>query len=112
MVCCYCSKLVKALHLLTRIPLAIHSFGGALEALQGIFDTGLESFRAKLFKKPAPPAWREDEVSAILHAAAGRIDGRADDVCLLLQSQWEKRVSADLVSFGIDRFHLEGEAPW
>src|SRR5260221_7266384 len=60
-----------------RMLLVVRCFGGTLEALQRIFDTGLESFRAKLFKKPAPPAWREDEVSAILESRRSRVNSCA-----------------------------------
>jgi len=59
------------------ILLAIRFFGGALEALQGIFDAGLECLRAKLFKKPTPPAWREDEVSTILESRRSRVNSCA-----------------------------------
>jgi hypothetical protein len=89
--------------------LLILSFRGTLEALQGIFYAGSECFRAKCFEEPTPPAWGEDEVSAILDAAGGRIDGIAGDVCFLLQSQWKKSMQAELVSFGIDLFDLEDE---
>jgi len=89
--------------------LLILSFRGTLEALQGIFYAGSDGFRAKCFEKPTPPAWWEDEVSAILDAAGGRIDGRAGNVWLLLQSQWKKNMQAELVSFGIDLFDLEDE---
>ena len=90
--------------------LLILSFRGTLEALQGIIYAGGDCFRAKCFEEPTPPAWGEDEVSAILDAAGGRVDGRAGDVCLLLQSQWEKNMQVELVPFGLDRFDLEGEA--
>jgi hypothetical protein len=67
------------------------SFRGTLEALQGMFYAGSEFFRAKCFEEPTPPAWWEDEVSAILDAAGGRVDGSAGNVCLLFRhSQWEK----------------------
>jgi hypothetical protein len=83
---------------------------GALEALQGLFDAGRDCFRAKFFEKLTPPAWREDEISAICDAAGGRIDGVAGNMGLLLQPQWKKGMQVELVSFGIDRFDLEGEA--
>jgi hypothetical protein len=76
-----------------------------------MFYAGSDYFRAKCFEKPTPPAWWEDEVSAILDAAGGRVDGRAGDVCLLLQSEREKSMHAELVSFGIDLFDLEDEVP-
>jgi hypothetical protein len=82
---------------------------GTLEALHGILYAGSDYLRAECFEEPAPPAWREDEVSPILNAAGGRVDGRAGDVCFLLQSHWEKRVHVELMSFGIDRFNLELE---
>jgi hypothetical protein len=85
------------------------SFGGTLEALQGIFYAASDCFRATCFEKPTPPAWWEDEVSAILDAAGGRIDGIASNVWLLLQSQWKKNMQVELVSFGIDLFDLEDE---
>ena len=85
------------------------SFRGTLEALQGIAYAGSDGFRAKCFEKPTPPAWWEDEVSAILDAAGVCIDGIARDVWLLLQSKWEDNMQVELVSFGIDRFDLEGE---
>jgi hypothetical protein len=66
-----------------------------LEALQGIFYAGREWFRAKCFEEPTPPAWGEDEVSAILDAAGGRVDGSASNVWFLLQSQREKSMQAD-----------------
>jgi hypothetical protein len=74
-----------------------------------MFYAGSEWFRAKCFEKPTPPAWWEDEVSAILDAAGGRIDGIAGNVWLQLQSQWKKSMQAELVSFGIDLFDLEDE---
>jgi len=89
--------------------LLILSFRGTLEALQGIIYAGSDCFRAKCFEEPTPPTWWEDEVSAIFDAAAGRVDGSAGDVWFLLQSQWEKNVQVELVSFGIDRFDLEDE---
>jgi hypothetical protein len=89
--------------------LPILSFRGTLEAPQGTIYAGSDYFRAKCFEEPTPPAWWEDEVSAILDAAGGRIDGIAGNVCLLLQSQWKENVQVELVSFGIDRFNLEDE---
>jgi hypothetical protein len=71
--------------------LLILSFRGALEALQGIFYARSDSFRAEFFQKPTPPAWWEDEVSAIFDAAGGRIDGIAGNVCFFLQAQWKKK---------------------
>ena len=70
--------------------LLILSFRGTLEALQGIFYAGSECFRAKCLEEPTPPAWGEDEVSAILNATTGRVDGRAGDVWFHLQAQREK----------------------
>jgi hypothetical protein len=89
--------------------LLILSFRGTLEALQGIFYAGSECFRAKCFEEPTPPAWGEDELSAILDAAGGRVDGGAGDVWFHLQAQWKKSMYAELVSFGIDLFDLEDE---
>ncbi len=77
--------------------------------LQRVFYAGREWFRAKCFEEPTPLAWWEDEVSAILYAAGGCIDGSAGDVWFLLQSQREKSMQAELVSFGIDLFDLEDE---
>ncbi len=85
------------------------SFRGTLEALQAIIYAGSQPFRAECFENPTPPAWWEDEVSAILDAAGGRIDGSAGDVWFLLQSPREKSMQAELVSFGIDLFDLEDE---
>ena len=89
--------------------LLILSFRGTLEALQGIFYAGSDWFRAKCFEEPTPSAWGEDEVSAILDATGGRVDGSAGDVWFHLQAQGEKSMQAELVSFGIDLFDLEGE---
>jgi hypothetical protein len=89
--------------------LLVLSFRGTLEALQGIIYAGSDCFRAKCFEEPTPPAWWEDEVSAILDATGSRVDGSAGDVWFLLQSEWEKNVQVELVSFGIDRFDLEDE---
>ncbi len=94
-----------------QLRLLILSFRGALEVMQGIVYAGSDGFSAKFFKEPTPPAWWEDEVSAILDAAGGRVDGIAGDVRFLLQSEWENNMQAELVSFGIDLFDLEGEAP-
>jgi len=93
--------------------LLILSFRGTLEALQGIFYAGSEWFRANCFEEPTPPAWGEDEVSAILDATGGRLDGIAGDVWFHLKSEWkwEKSMQAELVSFGIDLFDLEDEVP-
>ena len=93
------------------LHLLILSFRGTLEALQGIFYAGSEWFRASSFEEPTPPAWGEDEVSAILDTAGGRVDGSAGDVRFHLQAQWEKSMQAELMSFGIDLFNLEGEVP-
>src|SRR5437667_8627358 len=77
-----------------------------------MFYAGSEYFRAKSFEEPIPPAWWEDEVSAILDAAGGCVDGIAGNVWLLFrQSQWKKSMQAELVSFGIDLFDLEDEVP-
>jgi hypothetical protein len=92
-----------------RLRLLILSFRGTLEALQGIFYAGSECFRAKCFEEPTPPAWREDEVSAILDATGGRVDGSAGDVWFHLQSKRKKSMQTELVSFGIDLFDLEDE---
>ena len=92
-----------------RLHLLIPSFRGTLETLQAIFYAGSECFRAKCFEKPTPPAWWEDEVSAILDATGGRIDGIARNVWFHLQAQWENSIQAELISFGIDRFDLEDE---
>src|SRR6266704_1099135 len=78
--CCFAAIVANASRAYTFslcILLAVRCFGGTLEALQGIFDTGLQCFRAKLFKKPAPPAWREDEVSAILESRRSRVNSCA-----------------------------------
>jgi hypothetical protein len=91
--------------------LLILSFRGTLEAPLGIFYAGSKSFRAKCFQEPAPPAWREDEVSAILDATVCRIDGSAGDVWFHLQAQGEKSMQAEPVSFGIDLFDLEDKVP-
>jgi hypothetical protein len=72
---------------LARLRLLILSFRGILEALQGIFYAGSDCFRAKCFEKPTPPTWGEDEVSAILDATGGRVDGSAGDVWFHLQAQ-------------------------
>ncbi len=85
----------------------IPSFRGTLEALQAIFYAGSEWFRAKCFEKPTPPAWWEDEVSAIVDATGGRVDGIARNVWFHLQAQWGKSIQAELVAFGIDRFDLD-----
>jgi hypothetical protein len=79
--------------------------------LQGIFYAGSEWFRAKCFEELAPPAWGEDEVSAILNTTGGRVDGSAGDVWLHLQAQWEKSMQAELVFVGIDLFDFEDEVP-
>jgi Tn3 transposase DDE domain len=92
-----------------RLRLLILTFRGTLEALQGIIYAGSECFRAKCFEEPTPPAWGEDEVSAILDATGGRVDVIAGDVWFHLQAQWEKSLQAELVSFGIDLFDLEDE---
>jgi len=89
--------------------LLILSFRGTLEALQGIVYAGSECFRAKCFEEPTPPPWGEDEVSAILDATGGRVDGSAGDVWFHLQAQWEKSMQAELVSFRIGLFDLEAE---
>ena len=81
-----------------RLRLLNLSFRGPLEAPQGIVYAGSECFRAKGFEEPTPPAWWEDEVSAILDTAGGRVDGSAGDVWLLLQSQWKKGMQTELVS--------------
>jgi hypothetical protein len=91
--------------------LLILSFRGTLEALQGILYAGSEWFRANCFEEPTPPAWGEDEVSAILDATGGRLDGSARDVWFHLQAEGEKSMQAELVSFGIDLFDLEEEVP-
>jgi hypothetical protein len=62
-----------------------------------------------MFPETTPPAWWEDEVSAILDATGGRVDRIASNVWFHLQAQWEKSIQAELVSFGIDRFDLEDE---
>jgi hypothetical protein len=77
--------------------------------LQGIIYAGRECFGAECFEKPTPPAWREDEVSAILDATGGRVDGSAGNIWFHLQAQWEKSMQAKLVSFRIDFFDLEDE---
>lgn len=92
-----------------RLRLLILSFRGTLEALQGILYAGSEWFRAKCFEEPTPPTWGEDEVSAILDATGGRVDGSAGDVWFHLQAQGKKSMQAELVSFGIDLFDLEDE---
>jgi hypothetical protein len=94
-----------------RPRLLILSFGGALEALQGIIYASSDGFPAKFFEEPAPPAWWEDEVSAILDATGGRINGIAGNVWFLLQSEREKNMQTEPVPFGIDLFDLEDEAP-
>jgi hypothetical protein len=93
-----------------RLRLLILSFRSTLEALQRIIYAGSDCVRAKSFEKPTPPAWWEDEVSAILDAAGGCIDGKAVNVWFLLQSQWKKSMQVDLVSFGVDFFDFEVEA--
>lgn len=91
--------------------LLILCFCRMLEALKGIIYASSECFRAKSFQEPAPPAWGEDEFSAILDAASGRINGSAGDVRFHLHAQWQGNVQADLVFFGVDLFDLEEDAP-
>ncbi|HEX4921751.1 MAG TPA: hypothetical protein VFV92_13560 [Candidatus Bathyarchaeia archaeon] len=78
-----------------------------------MFYAGSEYFRATCFEEPTPPAWGEDEVSAILDAAGGRIDEIAGDMWFHLKAKWkwEKSMQAELISFGIDLFDLEDEVP-
>ena len=97
--------------LFCRLRVLIRSFRATLEALQRIIDAGSDSFLANGFEHPAPPAWWEDEVSAILDAAGGRVDGSAGDVWFLLQSKGEKHMQVDLMQYVVDRFDLEEEAP-
>lgn len=68
-------------------------------------------FAPPVFEEPTPPAWGEDEVSAILDATGGRIEGIAGNMWFLLQSEWEKNMQTELVPFGIDFFDLEDEVP-
>jgi hypothetical protein len=91
--------------------LLILSFRGTLEALQRISYARGDWFRANGFEEPTPPAWRENEISAILDAAGGRIDGSAGNVWFLLQPKREKNMQVDLVSFVVNRFDLEEEVP-
>ncbi len=77
--------------------------------LQAVFDTSGDCLPAKCLEEPTPPAWWEDEVSAILDATGGRVDGIAGGVHFPLQSQWHENMQAELVSFGIDLFDLEDE---
>ena len=84
-------------------------FGGTLEALQGTIYAGSDYSRTKCFEEPTPPAWGEDEVSAILNATTGHVDGRAGDVRFHLQAQWEVRMQAELAPFGFDLVDLEEE---
>ena len=56
---------------------AIASFGPPLEPLQPILDASLKRLAAKCFEHPAPPTWRESEVSAKLHATGGGVDSCA-----------------------------------
>ncbi|MBV9602638.1 MAG: hypothetical protein JOZ87_38075, partial [Chloroflexi bacterium] len=86
-------------------------FRGTLEALQGILHACSHWFRAESFEEPTPPAWWEDEVSTILDATRGGMDGRAGNVRLLLQPQWEKGMQPELVRFVVDRFDLKDEVP-
>jgi hypothetical protein len=90
--------------------LLILPFRGTLEAQQGILDARGDRLRAKSFEEPTPPAWGEDEVSTILDATAGRVDGGAGDVWSLLQPQWKEGMQVELASFGIELLDLEGEA--
>ena len=70
--------------------LPILSFRGSLQALQGFVYAGSDSFRAKFFEKPTPPARRENEVSTVLDAATCCVGGRAGDGCFLLQPEGEE----------------------
>ncbi len=62
------------------------SFRGTFQTLQGIFNVRGDNFCAELFEKPTPPAWGEDEVSAILDTTSGRINRVAGDVWYLFES--------------------------
>jgi hypothetical protein len=46
-----------------------------------------------------------------LDAAGGRIDGIASNVWFLLQSKWKKNMETQLMSFMVDLFDFEDEAP-
>src|SRR5512141_251195 len=56
---------------------AIASFGPALEPLQRILYASLDHPAAECFEYPSPPAWRESEVSAKLHATGGSVNSCA-----------------------------------
>jgi len=66
-------------------------------------------FSHQIFRGTNPTSLRENEVSAILDATGGRVDGSAGDVWFHLQAKWEESMQAELVSFRIDLFDLEDE---
>jgi hypothetical protein len=90
----------------------IRSFGGMLKALQGIFDTCLKCFRAELLQEPAPPAWWESEVSAILEPGGRRVDRPAENVWPHAQAQGENSKQIKLVPLSVDVFHSEDNPPF
>ena len=89
---------------------AIASLGPVLEPLQRILYTSLDHLAAKCFEYPCPPTWRENEVSAILHAAGDGVNSRARGGLIVCDAQTAKN-PMDLMLLGIHRLDLERPVP-
>jgi hypothetical protein len=91
---------------------AIANFGHPLEPLQRILYVSLEHLAAKCCEDPSPPAWRESEVSAILHATGGGVESGASNGGIVDKAQGKRDMQLDLMLFRIDHLDPESYVPF
>ena len=91
---------------------AIASFGRLLESVQRILYASLERLSAKCFEYPAPPTWRDSEVSAKLHATGGGVNSCAGGGLMVDGAQWKRDMELDLMLFRIHHLDPERHIPF
>lgn len=87
---------------------AITGFGAGFQPHQYLLNTGLEQISGEVIEHPAPPAWREREVSTKLYPARGCVNGRAGGGLMVDCTQWNPDQELDLVFYWIDHLYPEG----
>src|SRR5512139_413139 len=89
---------------------AIASFGPPLEPLQRILYASLDPLAAKCVEYPSPPTWRENEVSAILHAAGDGVNSCAGGGLIVDDSKSIKK-PVYLMLFNIHHLYAKRPIP-
>src|SRR5262249_50655839 len=87
---------------------AVIAFCRLLEATQRLGDAALVDAGQQVFQEPAPPAWREVEVSRERDAATARVEPDGDDAVVADDPQRGVGLIRDPVLVSVDRQDGEG----